>query len=90
MVCAIRRIMKKSERDFLMRLANRTVPSAGRVVDAVTSFDKRIENLDQKLAGLDDAVNERVAQLERRIDKLAEPEEHRRSTSAQPQERGSA
>ena len=82
--------MKKSERDFLMRLANRTVPGAGRAVAATTSLDKRFDDLDKKLAGLDEAVDERVAQFERRIDELAEPEEHCRSTSAQPQERGSA
>jgi uncharacterized coiled-coil protein SlyX len=83
-------IMKKSEWDFVMRLANRTVPGAGRVVQAVTSLDKRIDDLEKKVAGLDDAVDEQVSQLERRIDKLAEPEEHRRSTPAQRQERDSA
>ena len=68
--------MKKRDRDLLMRLANRTIPGAGRVVEAVTSLDKRIDDLEKKAAGLDDAVDEKVSQLERRIDELAEPKQH--------------
>jgi phosphate uptake regulator len=82
--------MKKSEKEFLMRLANRTIPGAGRVVEAVTGLDKRIDNLEKKVAGLDDTVDEQVSQLERRIDELAKPEEHGRTEPEQPQERGSA
>ena len=81
--------MKKRDRDLLMRLANRTIPGAGRVVEAVTSLDKRIDDLEKKAAGLDDAVDEKVSQLERRIDELAEPKQHGAREPGQPKDAGS-
>ena len=81
--------MKKRDRDLLMRLANRTIPGAGRVVEAVTSLDKRIDDLEKKAAGLDDAVDEKVSQLERRIDELAEPKKDGPPEPGQPKDAGS-
>jgi hypothetical protein len=81
--------VKKREADFLMRLANRAIPGSGRVVAAVTNLDKRIDALEKKVAGLDDAVDEQVSQLERRIDKLGEPKQHGPTEPRQPQEESS-
>ena len=81
--------MKKSEADFLMKLANRAIPGAGRVVEAVNSLDKRIDDLEKRVAGLDDAVDEQVSRLERGIDELAGPKQPAATEREQTPERPS-
>ena len=65
--------MKKRDVQFLMRLANRAVPGTGSLVEAVTSLDKRIDDLEKKVGGLDESVDKQVSKLERKIDDLVEP-----------------
>ena len=75
--------MKQREQDFLMRLAERALPGSTRLVRAMGSLDKRIDDLEKKVAGLDETVDEQVSRLERGVDTLGEP---RKLRTTQPEE----
>ena len=81
--------MNKGEQDFLMRLAERAVPGAGRLVRALGSLDERIDDIEKKVAGLDDVVDEKVSRVERRIDTLGESNERSTTEPRETKERGS-
>jgi hypothetical protein len=75
--------MARSDRDFFLKFLDRAVPGSGRLLDSVDSLGDRIDDLQKKLEGVDEVVDERVAKLERRIDKLT-PTQSKGRPSEQP------
>ena len=63
------RLVDKGE-DALQRVSE--APAAHRMLDTVTTLRGRVDELQKRLRGLD-ALEKRVATLERRIDALAKP-----------------
>jgi uncharacterized protein with von Willebrand factor type A (vWA) domain len=80
--------MKQREQEFLMRLAERALPGSTRLVRAMGSLDKRIDDLEKKVACLDDSVDEQVSRLERGIDTLGESSKRRPTEPDETSESG--
>ena len=83
---------QRGQKDLLQKLADKgeeaisklaDVPAADRVVGAVTSMGKRLDEMQRRIRGLE-SIEKRVAALERRVDKLADTtgSKKRRATTA--------
>jgi hypothetical protein len=78
--------MAKGNQDLFAKLFDRAVPGARRWLDAVDKLPDRIDDLQKKLDKVDGAVDDRVSELERGIDKLAKPRPQRHQQAAAPKE----
>ena len=62
--------MAGRNQDLFSKLLDRSFPGASRVVKVIDGLGDRIDDLQKKVEGLDGAVDRKVDDLERRLDRL--------------------